>query len=692
MFQNNNKNKKNKKNKIDDKDKKSKKQDKNTNTKKKSIKINKLDEEKLTEKKIYESLNKHKNEPSIIKLKIISYFAIFLIIINGIITIYLDSYYLNNIKINLNKLKYSMFLSYYSHISVYYVRELILLNYNITEIEGGEYIKFPALKKSEYKNLIREKLSELFIDNQYAMRYFYSASLPLKSNASKILKKTKETIKMSSFKIINMDIDVLTALMQYGSALYNLASSQNPIEQNHSDAYAYIYNNMNGYKRAINRIINVFSTQLTIYSSEIKNVMIFYSIFIFISFAILYVFIIIFIIVSVQTRGNYMRVFYGINESIIKKTIFNCQSLLNKLKSFEAHNYYDDDNSFEEKLTFSKTKSVVKKEISLSDNYNLNENNEIKKGKTLSSLGITFIIFYGICFLICFFYYEINGYGMIIESNDSIIKYNICQRILDIQITLIDCFNVYRELLYDNESIIDGLKPQDYLDKKEEEQYPKISEKILYIKLFEKKISKNISNISKERSLCTYYINDLFDSSVICEESIGLITKYDFNVLTKYFLEEITIKRNIIKYNLTLEKILGDLTQYNYTEYINNKAIPRKGEHNYSHIFRLDLFNDDILHYELNIIFFSIILPFIQENKEKYFDLLSFENKKFNIIPINYCILIIIISIFFCYIIPVINYINKLIYKTKNMLSVIPLSILSFQSDALLLLNISNNK
>ena len=690
--QNNNKNKKYKKNKIEDKDKKAKNEDKNANIKRKSIKINKLDEEKLIEKKIYESLNKHKSEPSIIKLKLISYFATFLIILYGIITIYLDSYYLNNLKINLNKLKYYMFLSYYSPISVYYIRELILLNYNVAEIEGGEYVEIPALNKSEYKNLIKEKLFDLFIDNQNSMRYFYSNALHLNPKASKILANSQETIKMSSFKKINMKYDILTALMQYVSAFYNLASSPNPIEQNHSDAYSYIYNNMNGYKKAINRIINAFSTQLTIYSSEIKNIMIFYSTFIFISFSILYIFIIIYIIVSFQTRGNYIRVFYGINESIIKKTIFNCQSLLYKLKTFEAQNYYDDENSFEGKLTFCKTKSVVKKEISLSDNYNLNENNEIKKRKTLSSLGIIFIIFYGIFFLMCFFYYEINGYRMIIESNDSIIKYNICQRILDIQITLIDSFNIYRELLYDNECIIDGLNPEDYLDKKEKEEYPKISEKILYIKLFEKKISKNISNISKEKGLCNYYINDLFDSYVICEETIGLITKYDFNVLTKYFLEEITIKRNIIKYKLTHEKILGNLTQYNYTEYINNKEIPRKGELNYSNIFRLDLFNDGTLHKELNIIFFSIILPYIQKNKEKYFDILSFENKKYNIIPINYFILFIIILVFFCYIIPVINYINKLIYKTKNMLSVIPLSVLSFQSDALLLLNISNNK
>ena len=44
------------------------------------------------------------------------------------------------------------------------------------------------------------------------------------------------------------------------------------------------------------------------------------------------------------------------------------------------------------------------------------------------------------------------------------------------------------------------------------------------------------------------------------------------------------------------------------------------------------------------------------------------------------------------YFLPVINFINSIIYKTKNMLSIIPLNILSLQSGVANLLRISNEK
>ena len=47
-------------------------------------------------------------------------------------------------------------------------------------------------------------------------------------------------------------------------------------------------------------------------------------------------------------------------------------------------------------------------------------------------------------------------------------------------------------------------------------------------------------------------------------------------------------------------------------------------------------------------------------------------------------------TMFFFYLLPIIIYINNVIYKTKNMLSIIPLSILASQNGVSKLLNISN--
>ena len=104
--------------------------------------------------------------------------------------------------------------------------------------------------------------------------------------------------------------------------------------------------------------------------------------------------------------------------------------------------------------------------------------------------------------------------------------------------------------------------------------------------------------------------------------------------MSVYFLEELKIKKNIIEYKLEKENILGNLTEYNYSDYINNEKIPRKGDYNNTNktktqIFRLDLFNNKTLHYELNIIYFNIILPFVEENIENFYSILSFEKVEF---------------------------------------------------------------
>ena len=663
--------------------------------------INKLNEEKLMKKKIYESLNRHKTEPPIKKLKIFSFCLYIFVIIFGVITIILNAKYLGYLKINLINIKYSIFLSYFSHISVYYIRELTLLNFYVGDIEGAGYLNYTANNKEEYISLIMGKLSDLFLENQYAMKILYSSSLPLSKNISDIITKTELIIKLSIHKKININYDILTALMQYSSSLYNIVSATFPIEQNFTDVYCYIYNNLNGFKKGINILIDALRKQLLFYNKEIIIRLIIIYIALLFCFIILYIFIILYLLSSLRCRANYMKVFYGINESILKKTINCCEKLLNKVRIFEEENNNEEDTSFENsdgKVTLGKNQKITKKEKSLQhENYSLNDSsNENSKQKIISFFGISFLISYFVFILICSFYFVMNGFGIFNESKEAILKADICQRILDIQISIIDAFNSYREFLFDNQSSIDNLTPREYIDKMDKEQFSKFVEKMRYININSNSFPNNISNLIEEKNLCNYYINDFFDSSAKCEEEIGLISKYNFNTLAIYFIGEIKIKKNVVQYKLLNENILGNLTEYNYTDYINNDLIPKNGQpsnhSNHSSIFRLNLFNNYTIHYQLNIIFFSIILPYIEKNREEYFSILTFETKEGSILFLNLLILVIISLIFFCFFIPVINYINSIIYKAKNMLSIIPLTILSYQSDALILLNISNNK
>ena len=257
---------------------------------------------------------------------------------------------------------------------------------------------------------------------------------------------------------------------------------------------------------------------------------------------------------------------------------------------------------------------------------------------------------------------------------------------------VIDVFNVYREYLFDNQSIINGSLPFEYLTNSEDESLIQIIEDIQYLSSFFQNFITN-KNITLKDDLCSYYLNDYFDSSVDCSDRVGLITEYDFFTLSYYFLEEIKILKNIVSYKLENEEILGNLTDYKINEYINDTNIANLNpEEDNTKIFRLDLFNNKTIHKDLNVIFFSIILPYIQETRKIVFQTLTLENEDNFLILINSIFAILITIIFFIYFFPMIKFINNIIYKTKNMLSIIPLSILTSQSGLSSLLNLSKDK
>ena len=384
-----------------------------------------------------------------------------------------------------------------------------------------------------------------------------------------------------------------------------------------------------------------------------------------------------------------MKVFYGINENILKNLIESCENLMNKLKSSEEQRYNEEETlneSNEEKINLDENK----KKQNLSQNNNLNYDIENIDNIKASKIGIIFIIIYTIFSLISYYYYIYNGSFLINKIRNAISVSDFCSIESNCHIQIIEFFNVYREFIFDNQTIIDNMPISNFIEQLEE--YIGKTIKILNVDN-DKFLSNN--ELQENKTLCSYYINDFFDSSSECEEKIGLISTYDFKTFAFNFIEEIKLSRDIVKYKLENETILGNLTQYNYLDYINNELIPRNSygeETDNTIIFRLDLFNNETLHFNLNIMFFSVILPYIQENRQKIYDILTI-GKASSIVTLYFIVFIISFTlIYLFYFLPVINYINKIIYKTKNMLSIIPLNILSSQSGVSKLLNISNEK
>ena len=673
---------------------KNKKNPKETKDIKKIVDINisqtnKIDEEKLFKKKIHEALNKHKDEEPIIKLKIFIFLSYLILITCGIIILANNLSYLSRTSNSLFLFKSILFIRYCSQISVYYVREMTLLSFKVKKIQGGKYINYPAKEKEEYITLIKQQLMELFIENQSFMKAIFSSPLTYSKNSSQILSESHLNIKMLDNPKIEMEYNILTALVQYNSAFYNLASSTTNINQNHTDLPNYIYNNLNEYKIAFNILIDIFQDELKRCLVSIIIIVIIVAIIILISLIIIYILIIKNFLSSIRTRGNYMKVFYGINENILKNLIDNCENLIRKLKSSEEQRYYEEENlneSNEEKINLEENK----KKQNLYQNNNLTNDIENKDKTKASSKGLIFIIIYGIFAIISYLYFLYNAYYLINKISDSISISYFCLNQNNYHIKIIEFFNIYREFLFDNQTILHNISSNLYLEQFEEFLENNIEDLDSYNNQF---LTNN--ELQKEKSLCCYYINDFYDSSAECEEKIGLISTYDFKTFIFSFIEDIKIGKDLVKYKLEYERIVGNLTEYNYLDYINITSLPEnssESESDYEIIFRLDLFNNESLHFDLNIKFFIVILPYIQENRQRIYTILTI-GKASKHMTIFFLVFISIVTlIYLCYFLPTINSLNKIIYKTKNMLSIIPLNILASQNGVSKLLNISNEK
>ena len=151
-----------------------------------------------------------------------------------------------------------------------------------------------------------------------------------------------------------------------------------------------------------------------------------------------------------------------------------------------------------------------------------------------------------------------------------------------------------------------------------------------------------------------------------------IITSLGFYSFISFWIEEIRFKRNYVSLIESLNK-----TNKFWNDDINKI---------------LDLFNLQDIHYEINFLFNHIILPSIEEERNLTLDNIiinvSSNKRIYIVLLIIYFLLILVFYMFYWR--PIINNITLLIYKTKNILTIIPVEILASQTNIKSLLNISD--
>jgi hypothetical protein len=579
--------------------------------------------------------------------------------------------------------------------------KLILL-YNIdNNITDGKY-NISDDNPEKYKNQITNNAKETFVDCNSILESIIGSNFEFYNSTKYILKEKPfiiEIIYAHRTKKKNVTTSFYASMVQVFSSFCNLLVKFENNNVDDPNLYNFIHNSFNNLGIGLNTQIQLFVNELKIRQfSYVKNILI-YSIIYLILHIIIYFMISRSYYSIVKKKASYIEVFYGIGLSLIKSSIKKCEIFINKINQEDEN--VKTKGIDDETTSFNSSSNL--ENISLEKNFEKkrNANNKKKSKKLKKNKKIVadkksriFRIITQIALLFSFFYLVEIFLTFLFLVNSFIFCGNFILNMQKYHNNIIELFNGYREFLFDENSIINNLLAYDYLLKQEESYYSSNTETVNYTSLLNgvvAEINKN-NKVLHENGLCSYYIS-YFNSQEECENFLGGkggIISLGFHILMNYFVEEIRNARNYMKVLLDHNILIGNLSDETNIDY-NDTTYDL--ELNETLKFRMVVFNLEQTHSRLNIIFYNVVLQYI--NKSRNSTINTIKNSvanghvKYIIMIILYMIVFLIIFIY--YWIPMIRRMNIEIYKTKNMLSIIPLQILASQPNIRILLNISKN-
>ena len=680
------------------------KDDKKDDPSSKNSNAEKISDEKMVENKILEAINKEQEEDDIINIYKYSFIGVIILLACAGIYLYFQVNSYLNYRKNLIIIRNILSIKYCNKIGLYFIREITLLNVPDTGIKGGQYLLIPATDRTEYINLVKQKILELFMESQKSMVEFIGSQFSLSKDSDIFLSETKLITKLTSSGDISSTIknNVVITIVQLNSAFYNIASSTSAVQQNHADLYNYVYNSLNNFGLAIDILINTYKDELDIvinHSIIIAQIQLVAYIIVFI---IIYIIGLILYSKVVQRKKSYMYVFFNINFDFISSAINKCEKFINKFKLSEDNKTQEEDIDYisEEKLSLLQSDNHFKEpKINIKGNSYRGQNNNNKRKENECANNIIFKLVFGLFLLIMYTMYFVLGFYYLYNISNS--GRNIAKFYYHLQhyhLNIIEYFNIFREYLFDNCSIIENDLPFNKLIEKEKNIFGNWTEDINSINYFQRTLIDVNENIASQldRTLCSYQFTDYFKDENHCIKTLGNSYDQDINTFACGFIDELRIKKNLVRLLLNLGLIMGNLTEYEtekwYDEYYDvfkdeiDENIQTKKR------FRLELFNDDYFHSDPNVIFINVILPCLDETRKIILGKLTIIGRQF-----SYYFLIsfygaILIGIYIFYWIPKIRELNRIIYETKNMLKIIPMHILMSDNNIINLLQVSLKK
>ena len=655
--------------------------------------LNSYSEQMMKLKEIQKALTSKEKQSSIINLCIISFVIFFLIIGSGIMSIVINYYLKSKTFLFYNLIKKSIELYKNILMEITFVREMLI-------IDSPYYDNFYDPDKSHYYTNYTTRCYTYYLDTAFIISNISTFVNTLDDKLKNLIKNNNIKCYIleafgkndTTYSIKEYELSVFSAFRELNSALYHI--SQIKVEDIHTfedNVYFFIKNGMSN-------LLIYSENQIQLLKDEFYNIVKNENKIILICLAALLIAYLSFYFIfnyfnqKVEERKqSYLSVFYEIGGEFIILSLAKCEKFSQKLQLQENIN-----GGHKEKTSLDSSSiegSDLDNEIQASSIIKQNKENKInisKKEKATKNITLlkTRIIGFIILFilLLCqystyiYYYLRLSLYKNCVQYEYYLTKY---------MSSFLFPFIGIREYIYERNKYFYNIPVREYIDDTLHKFYLDLStatkNKDKYVNYFPESYKKFLEYLYSER------VFELINQFITTYPGNGLsgtddffygVSKYGFLSILTTYIEEIrmlkdTVDDYIVKseeknfiYNESYFNGPNNLYENIYDMFKNNsddyrKLNPANALHSSSHK-------------TLIIIYRFVIAQVIKNALSEMF--LTFEEIFDSTIRvgliINIVFIIVVVLGFFLIWVPFVIQENETIFKTKNMLSIIPKEIL----------------
>ena len=648
---------------------------------------NEYNQDNNLSKEIEYALKKKDTQESISLLNNMSIFVFILIMLLGTLNLLFLIDSTDEIK-NIGLLiMYSYRLLIFNSVGAYYIRELTLLN-------NENYTKFPSrASRNEYIDITFNKTTVLFQQMHELLSLTTGLTLKIsKKNYKKLFEDQLEIQNIQkdyTIKIIKTTMQ--SAFIESCSALYNILTKNiSEIIPTEQDTFFFL-------KNSLNVLSNAYYSQGEIYFEEldriINRIRLIYILGFVSSFLILFI---IYFILSYaydkvsKKKESYIEVFFEIGPNVIKSSLDKCENFNKKLKKEEeefedSYFYYDDDYS---EKSYNKSKEIIKEVHNSMSNIN-------DRRKRNSQLSKIFKIRVGIFLFLILIYFTVIFTLFYLYLDKIIISEKYFKNELIIEDAFYIIFNCLREYLFDHNSTVRLIDSKTLLLTDLEDIYVLRKQTHSYMNNHRKKLPNNFYNIYSllnSKSPCDYISDEYFQNKEECLNYLNGATQFGYFLMNSYFVEEIRFAKDISLIVIDITKPMNNLTLTGTD--LGKSLWPTDSEElkSYEKNDPINCFNY-ISTQELNIVMNNLYISYFITLKQITIDAITkyLEDDYFIFIIMLIVYLSVIFVLFLLIWVPFVKNLNSIIYKTKNMLRIIPKEVLASISNIDKLLDIDKS-